>query len=186
MKAPMKPFLMIPSSTVIPCAALLAAVCLTAGASGAAPDARARSDGANQGVESDRSIGVVSGRAPHMDHEPKHGGTFFMAPDQHHHLEGVLEPSGIFRIYLYDAYTRPIPAARYRAVTQVHREGEKTTPLPLLEDRGDGTLWVRIPTTDQFPIDMSVWITFPARDGSPERTDLFSFSFDALPEPAHP
>ena len=31
-----------------------------------------------------------------MDHQPKHGGVFFMAPDRTHHLEGVLLPAGTF------------------------------------------------------------------------------------------
>jgi hypothetical protein len=33
----------------------------------------------------------------HFDHNPKHGGIFFMSMDYEHHLEGVLLPPGTFR-----------------------------------------------------------------------------------------
>ena len=46
----------------------------------------------------------------HADHDSKHGGTFFMALDNQHHLEGALERPGVFRAYVYDAYTQPVSA----------------------------------------------------------------------------
>ncbi len=50
----------------------------------------------------------------HMDHRPKHGGTFFMTSDNKHHLEGVLVTEGLqngqreFRVYIYDEFTQPL------------------------------------------------------------------------------
>ena len=54
---------------------------------------------------------------PHMDHQAKHHGIFMMAPDNIHHIEGVLLPSSNFNLYLYDEYTKPLSADRIRKVT---------------------------------------------------------------------
>jgi hypothetical protein len=116
-------------------------------------------------------------KTPHMDHEPKHGGVFFMAPDKEHHLEGVLLPAGIFKVYLYDDYTRPIRASGFSAELQVDGPGE-TRKHRLELDAADGTLAIRDLPVANFPVDLTVWITFPGRDGVPPRTELFNFSFE--------
>lgn len=58
--------------------------------------------------------GSEAGEMPHMDHQPKHHGIFFMAPDSIHHIEGVLLPSNDFRLYVYDEYTKPLSAEKLR------------------------------------------------------------------------
>lgn len=60
---------------------------------------------------------------PHGNHNPQHGGQFFMAPDTWHHLEGTLPRDRLFRLHVYDDYARTLPAAALAAM-----DGRVVTP----------------------------------------------------------
>lgn len=117
---------------------------------------------------------------PHGNHNPQHGGEFFMAPDNWHHLEGAYPAAGVFRLYLYDDYTKPLPAAKVREIG-----GHVTTAdgrdIPL--KRNGRTLEANLGKAG-FPVALQARVKFEP-DG---KENVFDFTFpdysrDA-PEPA--
>ena len=129
---------------------------------------------------------------PHGNHNPRHGGQFFMAPDNWHHIEGAYPTARTFRLYVYDDYGRPLPAAalkdvQARIVTKESFDSatRKTTELsafPLRVSRNRGYLEARIDTTT-LPAEMTAKVRF-GRDSEEHR---FDFTFDGLTkEPAAP
>jgi len=72
----------------------------------------------------------------HGNHNPQHGGMFFMAADNTHHLEGAYLSNGVFRMYFYDEFTKPQKLAdlkNYKATLMVKDAGTgKETPYSLV------------------------------------------------------
>ncbi len=64
----------------------------------------------------------------HGNHNPQHGGQFFMGSDYWHHVEGVYPSPGVFRLYLFDDYTKPLAADKIKEVTARVVTKEETDP----------------------------------------------------------
>ena len=119
----------------------------------------------------------TTGGVPHLDHRPKHGGTFFMAQDNIHHLEGVLVPPGIFRVYLYDAFTRPLSSMDVMEAVGTVELGETTAKqVPLRLAKDGRTLEADFGAEVSFPVTLTLHLRLPgsASDAKPE---LFTFPF---------
>ena len=116
---------------------------------------------------------------PHGNHNPQHGGGFFMAPDNWHHLEGGYYAPGVFHLYLYDDFTRPLPRAQAREATArlIVSPDSSRQEFPLVLNRRGGSndtyLEARIGKLP-FPATMQARVTF--QPATPER--LFDFTFE--------
>jgi hypothetical protein len=107
----------------------------------------------------------------HGNHNPQHGGAFFMAPDNWHHLEGAYFQPGVFRLYLYDDFTRPLKSADIRAAQArviLTKDGKE---FPLV--RNGQFMEARVGSLP-FPAVMQARIRF--KPDAPEH--LFDFTFE--------
>lgn len=129
---------------------------------------------------------------PHGNHNPRHGGQFFMAPDNWHHLEGAYPSTRSFRLYVYDDYGRPLSAdalrkVEARVVTKetfdpATRKTTEHSAFPLRVSRNRAYLEARVDTAT-LPAEMTAKVRFD-RESDEHR---FDFTFDALTkEPAAP
>lgn len=120
----------------------------------------------------------------HLDHKPKHGGIFFMAPNQVHHLEGTMSATKELRIYFFDEYTKPIPADKFTAEGKAWNEGAPETdrkPLKIAVEQGKSFLASKVDPSITFPMSLKVFVDF--KDGA--KPVLFDFDFaEPSKEPA--
>ena len=128
-----------------------------------------------------------SAAKPHRDHTPKHGGMFFMARNNIHHLEGTLVSPATFRLYIYDAYTHPVDTAKLKeAGGQVQwgdSAGAPQTPLTLGKD--GQTLEAALDKAPTFPITLILTLNLPdSRPGA--KPETFKLPFKNYTEPASP
>jgi hypothetical protein len=142
---------------------------------------------------SDRAL-VKQIRA-HGDHNPRHGGIFYMAQDQWHHLEGTYPRAGNFRAYFYDNYTKPIDAKAFtgsvvlQAIDPATKAPKDVATFPLRLSRDgktlEGTLQSDPRPSKETPTTMVAKIRM-TKDG-PEQPFTFAFveySKDVPPPPA--
>jgi hypothetical protein len=130
---------------------------------------------------------------PHSNHTPQHGGVFFMALDNEHHLEGVLLKSNVFKVYLYDAFTKPLPSSEVQqAIGNVQMgESESAPRIPLFVGKDGHTLEAAMSKNLRLPVTITLSLHF--QDSAPNaRPEVFTFPFshyiaaDASTKPSVP
>jgi len=118
----------------------------------------------------------------HGDHNPRHGGQFFMAEDNWHHLEGTYPRAGAFRVYLYDDFTKPLKRSLFRAVAgevvvqNVDPATHVATPgqsFPLVAAANGRYLEAKLASL-KLPMAVQAKVKFKPT----ERQNVFDFTFD--------
>ena len=101
----------------------------------------------------------------HTDHEPRHDGTFFMAFNEIHHLEGSLTEPGLFRVYLYDEFTQPLPSERLSGASGTLHWGQFPDPpaMKMTVNVEQSCLEVELDREVAFPLILTALIYFPGR-----------------------
>ncbi len=74
---------------------------------------------------------------PHRDHTAKNGGVFGMQGDYHYEL---VERDSEFRVYVYDAYTKPISVKGLKGSVEVEEQPGQIKTLPLASTANDSYL----------------------------------------------
>ncbi len=127
----------------------------------------------------------------HGNHNAQHGGQFFMGSDYWHHVEGVYPSPGVFRLYLFDDYTKPLAAEKIKAVKARVVTKEETNPqtfvtrevrsMPLTPSP-DGPYLEAAVGDVPLPAELIVQATFTS-GGKEQRFD-FAFATHSVPSTA--
>lgn len=122
----------------------------------------------------------------HMDHNPVHGGKFFMADNMYHHLEGALEKPDEFHLYFYDDWKTPIDPRNFsgKVVFETYNEAKddyERQEFPLEYPNAEAPfLQASFPAATKFPVEFTakVWLAGEEK--------LYTFIFDELTQPPAP
>ena len=120
----------------------------------------------------------------HGDHNPRHGGLFFMASDKWHHLEGTYPAVNLFRLFIYDNFTDPLPVGEVtgRLVLREERnpntgKWEEVDVVPLQKSRNGQTLEAEVLST-RLPLTVTAKLKFE----STSNEERFDFTFSEYSE----
>jgi hypothetical protein len=115
-------------------------------------------------------------RRPHGDHNPRHGGQFFMVEDNWHHLEGAYPRANLFRVYFYNDFTQPIPPKGFSGRAEVLDALDNVVAsIPLKPSTIRNALGARI-TNAKPPLKLKLWMKFSPTD----KEHAFDFTFQEL------
>ena len=102
----------------------------------------------------------------HQVHVPQFGGSFFMAPNQANHIEGIYTQKCGLRLVIFDAWTRPVDARNFGAfVKYIPDDEELLETVRILMPSENGTILHapgKIDIEGKFAIEL--YIKFPDND----------------------
>jgi len=131
-------------------------------------------------------------RRAHGDHNPRHGGQFFMADDNWHHLEGTWVQPHTLRVYFYNDMTQPLAVTGFSAeVAKSDAQGNDAGTFVSLkptqarvQTKDRNILEVLMPSVD-LPAKFTLRVKFKPDDK--ERVFDFTFAdYSKEPGPAVP
>ncbi len=114
----------------------------------------------------------------HGDHNPVHGGQFFMTEDNWHHVEGTYPSQGLFRLFFYDNFKKPLPGKSFSGDLMVLDKTDKElATISLAPSRDGNTLEARIPQQlATLPLKAAATIKYDAK----MRAQRFDFFFNEV------
>lgn len=116
----------------------------------------------------------------HGDHNPRHGGQFFMAADAWHHVEGTYPQNGLVRVFFYDNFTKPL-ALRGKGITGTvairDAKDNEIASVPLALGGNGTTMEAKIPANvAALPLRTTVKVKFSSKTAE----QPFDFQFNEL------
>ena len=132
---------------------------------------------------------LVTELRAHGDHNPRHGGQFFMAQDKWHHLEGTYPSAGLFRMFFFDNFTKPISPKSIAGRVVFEDNGNETASFALSLSRNGQALEAQIKgdtaqLSAQAPLKLAAKIKFD--DKTPEQRFDFAFAEFSKEPPTAP
>lgn len=120
-------------------------------------------------------------RRPHGDHNPRHGGQFFMADDNWHHLEGTYRGAGLLRVYFYNDFTQPVPPKGFTGRASILDASDREVASVALKPSAiKNALDARV-TGAKLPLKVKLFVRFAPT----EKERVFDFAFsEPSKEPA--
>ena len=113
----------------------------------------------------------------HQDHDAKAGGAFFMAPNEMHHLEGTYSQDCGFRLFLFNAFTKPIRVDRFKAFIKITGEiAEEEVEFIRFLSPNEKNSVLQVPLMEGLkpPFEIELNLKFPES----EKVESFNFEVD--------
>ena len=115
------------------------------------------------GMKMDKMPGM---KGAHQVHAGQYGGTFFMAPNKTHHVEGIHSKECGFRLVIFNAMTQPISVNRFGAFVKFIPEDEDAPEAyRILSPSHDGSV-LQASSNPQIKgkFDVELYVKFPGSD----------------------